>query len=115
MNPAGRVMKFSEGQKLFLNSLKTAFETNNFKALGKTFDSLSTTDNDNKKLTMDQIFREFLTNNFKALEKTFDSLSTTDNDNKKLTMDQVFREFLTKELLPASITPQQADCERLVE
>jgi THO complex subunit 1 len=81
MNPAGRVMKFSEGQKLFLNSLKTAFETNNFK----------------------------------ALEKTFDSLSTTDNDNKKLTMDQIFREFLTKDLLPASVTPLQADCERLVE
>jgi len=81
MNPTAKVMKFSEGQKLFLSSLKIAFQSNNFK----------------------------------ALEKAFDNLSTTDNDNKKLTMDQIFREFLTKELLPAGSSPQQADCERLVE
>jgi hypothetical protein len=61
MNPTPKVMKFFEGQKQFLSALKTAFQDNNFKVLEKTFDSIATTDNDNKKLALDQIFREFLT------------------------------------------------------
>lgn len=61
MNPTPKVMKFFEGQKQFLTALKTAFQEDNFKVLEKTFDSIATTDNDNKKLALDQIFREFLT------------------------------------------------------
>jgi len=61
MNPTPKVMKFFEGQKQFLSSLNSAFQENHFKTLEKTFDSIATSDNDNKKLAVDQIFREFLT------------------------------------------------------
>eukprot|EP00092_Neocalanus_flemingeri_P011999 GFUD01012936.1.p1 GENE.GFUD01012936.1~~GFUD01012936.1.p1 ORF type:complete len:653 (-),score=159.55 GFUD01012936.1:48-2006(-) len=56
-----KVLKFSEGQKQLLGSLKLNFKDENFGNFGKTFESLLSHDTENKKLVLDQIFREFLT------------------------------------------------------
>eukprot|EP00090_Calanus_glacialis_P013654 TRINITY_DN2230_c0_g1_i1.p1 TRINITY_DN2230_c0_g1~~TRINITY_DN2230_c0_g1_i1.p1 ORF type:complete len:654 (-),score=223.35 TRINITY_DN2230_c0_g1_i1:66-2027(-) len=58
-----KVLKFSEGQKQLLGSLKQNFKDENFGNFEKTFDSLVSHDTENKKLVLDQIFREFLTRN----------------------------------------------------
>jgi len=62
-----KVMRFAEGQKQMLNSLKQNFSQkteegessfNNFETL---LESLTSMDLENKKLVLDQVFREFLT------------------------------------------------------
>lgn len=60
-SPEKKVLKFSEGQKQLLASLKVAFKEENFSTFDKTCDSLASHDLENKKLVLDQIFREFLT------------------------------------------------------
>jgi len=61
MATPAKVLKFSEGQKHLISSLKQSFKEENFSSFEKTFDSLVSQDADNKKLVLDQIFREFLT------------------------------------------------------
>jgi len=61
---ATKLMRFAEGQRQMLNSLKQNFSQDsegsfsNFEAV---LESLSTRDTENKKLVLDQVFREFLT------------------------------------------------------
>jgi len=61
MGTPTRVLKFSDGQKQLLSSLKQNFQEDNFGNFEKTFESLVSQDTENKKLVLDQIFREFLT------------------------------------------------------
>jgi len=60
MATPAKVLKFSEGQKQLLGSLKLNFKEENFSNFEKTFESLVSQDTENKKLVLDQIFREFL-------------------------------------------------------
>ena len=50
-----KVLKFSEGQKQLLGSLKQNFKDENFGNFEKTFDSLVSHDTENKKLVLDQV------------------------------------------------------------
>jgi len=61
MATPAKVLKFSEGQKQLLSSLKQNFKEDDFGNFEKTFESLVSHDTENKKLVLDQIFREFLT------------------------------------------------------
>ena len=50
-----RVLKFSDGQKQLLSSLKQNFQEDNFGNFEKTFESLVSQDTENKKLVLDQV------------------------------------------------------------
>ena len=55
MATPAKVLKFSEGQKHLISSLKQSFKEENFSSFEKTFDSLVSQDADNKKLVLDQV------------------------------------------------------------
>jgi len=55
MGTPTRVLKFSDGQKQLLSSLKQNFQEDNFGNFEKTFESLVSQDTENKKLVLDQV------------------------------------------------------------
>ena len=55
MATPAKVLKFSEGQKQLLSSLKQNFKEDDFGNFEKTFESLVSHDTENKKLVLDQV------------------------------------------------------------